>query len=463
MRISSMLLQIAGRGHRRRLVGSKKATWYYSDKRKRALHSATPAAFSRPGAIRVLQPLPSRMTSRPSSRMSAQEVRSSASLASIFALRMLGLFLILPVFAVHARSIPGGDNRALVGLALGIYGLTQGVLQIPLGAASDRWGRKPVIVLGLLLFAIGSFIGAFAHDIYWTILGRSIQGAGAISAAVTAFIADATREEHRTKAMAMVGGSIGLTFALSLVCAPPLYAAVGMEGLFGLTGFLALVAIGVVLWVVPSAPARIHHDDPAPVASVVFHPQLLRLNFGIFALHAVQMAMFVVVPVLLVERAHLPLPHHWWVYLPVVLVSFALMMPPIISAERKSRMRLLFLGAVGLLFIVQLGLMIYAPSLWWIAGWLLLFFVGFNILEASLPSLVSRVAPSSSKGLALGIYNTTQSVGLFAGGALGGMVAARWGAQGVFACAMAIMAVWWVIALGMREVPKRSSGQPVPV
>jgi MFS family permease len=403
------------------------------------------------------------MTSRSSSRMSGQEVRTSASLASIFALRMLGLFLILPVFAVHARTIPGGDSPALVGLALGIYGLTQGMLQIPFGAASDRWGRKPVIVAGLVLFALGSFIAAAADDILWTIIGRAVQGAGAISAAVTAFIADATREEHRTKAMAMVGASIGLTFALSLVGAPPLYAAVGMGGLFALTGVLALTAIAVVTWVVPSAPPRIEHDDPATAASVVFNPQLLRLNFGIFALHTVQMAMFVVVPVLLVERAQLPLPNHWWVYLPVVLVSFGLMMPPIMAAERKSRMRALFLSAVGLLLAVQVGLLLHAPSLMWIAGWLLLFFVGFNILEASLPSLVSRVAPSSAKGLALGIYNTTQAIGLFAGGALGGLVAARWGAQGVFACAAVIMGVWWVIALGMREVPKRSSGQPVPI
>ena len=395
--------------------------------------------------------------------MSGQEVRTSASLAAIFALRMLGLFLILPVFAVHARTIPGGDSPALVGLALGIYGLTQGVLQIPFGAASDRWGRKPVIVVGLVLFALGSFIAAAADDILWTIIGRAVQGAGAISAAVTAFIADATREEHRTKAMAMVGASIGLTFALSLVGAPPLYAAIGMGGLFALTGALALAAIAVVAWVVPSAPPRIEHEDPATAASVVFNPQLLRLNFGIFALHTVQMAMFVVVPVLLVERAQLPLPNHWWVYLPVVLVSFGLMMPPIMAAERKSRMRVLFLSAVALLLVVQVGLLLHAPSLAWIAGWLLLFFVGFNVLEASLPSLVSRVAPSSAKGLALGIYNTTQAIGLFAGGALGGLVAARWGAQGVFACAAVIMGVWWVIALGMREVPKRSSGQPVPI
>jgi MFS family permease len=403
------------------------------------------------------------MTNYSPSRMSALEIRASASLASIFALRMLGLFLILPVFAVHARSIPGGDDPAMIGLALGIYGLTQGVLQIPFGTASDRWGRKRVIVIGLVLFAIGSFIAAAADDMTWTIIGRAVQGAGAISAAVTAFIADATRDEHRTKAMAMVGASIGLTFALSLVGAPPLYAAIGMAGLFALTGVLALAAIAVVLWVVPEAPVREHHDKPASVRKVVFDPQLLRLNFGIFALHTVQMAMFVVVPVLLVERGQLPLAQHWWVYLPVVLVSFGLMMPPIMAAERRSRMRLLFLGAVALLLVVQLGLMIMAPGLLWLAAWLLLFFVGFNILEASLPSLVSRLAPGSAKGLALGIYNTTQAVGLFTGGALGGIVASRWGAQGVFGSAAVIMAVWWLIALGMREIPKRTSGQPVPI
>jgi MFS family permease len=395
--------------------------------------------------------------------MSPLEFRASASLASIFALRLLGLFLILPVFAVHARTIPGGNDPKLVGLALGIYGLTQGILQIPFGAASDRWGRKPIIIAGLLLFAAGSFIAAAAPDMQWAIIGRAIQGTGAISAAVTAMIADSTREEHRTKAMAMVGASIGFTFALSLVGAPPLYAAVGMAGLFGLTGLLALAAIGVVLWIVPAAPAKGHAELPATALEIVLDPQLLRLNFGIFALHTVQMAIFVVVPVLLVERGGLPLPQHWTVYLPVVLVSFALMMPPIIAAERRARIRPLFLGAIGLLLATLLGLLWHGDSLAWLVTWLLLFFVGFNILEAGLPSLVSRLAPGPSKGFALGIYNTTQAIGLFAGGALGGIVAARWGASAVFACAAIIMASWWLIATGMREVPKRSSGQPVPV
>ena len=394
--------------------------------------------------------------------MSAREIRASASLASIFALRMLGLFLILPVFAVHARHLPGGDDEALIGLALGIYGLTQGVLQIPYGAASDRWGRKPVIIAGLILFALGSFFAAFATSLWMTVIGRAIQGAGAISAAVTAFIADATRDEHRTTAMAMVGASIGLTFALSLVAAPPLYAAIGMGGLFALTGVLAVLATGVVVWIVPPAAAKIRHESRAHWREVVFDPQLLRLNFGIFALHAVQMAMFVVIPVLMVERG-LPLPHHWWVYLPVVLVSFALMMPPIIAAERRGRTRTLMLSAIALMLVVQLGFGWWLPSLAWIAIWLLLFFVAFNILEASLPSLVSRMAPASSKGFALGVYNTTQSIGLFVGGALGGLLARRGGADAVFEFAAVSMLLWLAVAYGMKELPRRVAGTPVDV
>jgi MFS family permease len=395
--------------------------------------------------------------------MSGLEWRASGSLASIFALRMLGLFLILPVFAVHAAGIPGGDDPRLVGLALGIYGLTQGLLQLPFGAASDRYGRKPAIIAGLLVFAAGSFVAAAAPDMTWTIVGRALQGAGAISAAVTAFIADSTRDEHRTKAMALVGASIGLTFAVSLVGAPPLYAAIGMAGLFALTGALALTAIGVVIWIVPPAVAKPAEQVPVRPREIVFNAQLLRLNVGIFALHTVQMAMFVVLPLMLVERGGLPVAAHWRVYLPVVLVSFALMMPPILAAERRARIRPLFLGSIGLLLLVQLGLLAVSDTLTALVVWLLLFFVGFNILEASLPSLVSRVAPVAARGFALGIYNTTQSLGLFAGGILGGVVAAQWGAAGVFTVAAAVMAGWWLLALGMREVPRRATGEPITV
>lgn len=406
------------------------------------------------------------MTDPVPSRMTSLEIRASVSLASIFALRLLGLFLILPVFAVYAQSIPGGTDAALVGLALGIYGLTQGILQIPYGAASDRWGRKPVIAAGLIVFAAGSFIAALATDIVWTIIGRAIQGAGAISAAVTAFIADATRDEHRTKAMALVGGSVAVTFAGSLVLAPVLYPAIGVKGLFALTGVLVIAAIGVLLWVVPPAPSAREKAESAVQQSalaILLDRQLLRLNFGIFVLHAVLMAMFIVLPVLLIQSGGLPLSEHWKVYFPVVMLSFALMMKPLIIAERRALMRPLFVGSIVLVLTAQLGFLLRGDTLVWLTLWLLLFFTGFNILEACLPSLVSRIAPASAKGLALGIYNTAQALGLFAGGALGGAIVARWGPEAVFVFAAIITAVWWLVALGMREVPATAPSEPLPV
>jgi len=392
-----------------------------------------------------------------SGRMTRDELRASASLASIFALRMLGLFLILPVFAVHARGLPGGDDPALVGLAMGVYGLTQAVLHLPFGLASDRFGRKPVIVAGLVLFALGSFVAAGADTVAGVVVGRAIQGAGAISAAITAFIADSTRDSQRTKAMAMVGGSIGLTFALSLVLAPVAYAVVGMDGLFVATGVLALLAIVVMLFVVPQAPRAPATAGPqARLRDVALEPDLLRLNLGILVLHCVQMAMFVVVPGWLVERAGLPLSEHWKLYLGVVVASFALMVPPMIAGERRGRMRAVFLGAVALLALVALLFAAQPGGLWPMAGLLLAFFAGFNILEASLPSLVSRLAPPNAKGAALGIYNTTQAIGLFAGGAIGGWIQSRWGGGAVFAMCAALLVVWWAAAAGQRRWPGRS-------
>lgn len=390
-----------------------------------------------------------------SSRMTGLEIRTSAALAGIFGLRMLGLFLILPVFAVHARSLPGGNDAFWVGVALGIYGLTQGCLQIPFGLASDRLGRKPVIVFGLILFALGSLIAALAQDISWTIVGRAIQGAGAISAAVTAFIADATREEHRTKAMAMVGSTIGLTFAFSLVASPLLYQRIGMGGLFGMTGVLSLLAIGVVLYLVPPAPQVAVPDSPLTIREVIFNPELLRLNLGIFTLHLVQMAMFMVVPWMLIKQGDLALSDHWKVYLPVVLISFVLMLPPIFYAERQGKTKQVFIAAIALLGLVQLGWLCLPAQLPVMATLLLLFFVAFNILEASLPSLVSRMAPPSTKGLALGVYNTTQALGLFAGGALGGFLSKHFGARAVFELSLALSLLWAYVAFGMRAPAKR--------
>jgi MFS family permease len=392
-----------------------------------------------------------------SGRMSREERRAGFSLGSLFALRMLGLFLILPVFAVHAPHLAGGDNLTLVGIALGAYGLTQAILQIPYGLAADRYGRKRVIVIGLLLFAAGSFVAAAATDIYVTIVGRAIQGAGAISAAVMALAADLTREEHRTKTMAIIGASIGLMFAVSLVSAPALYRAIGMAGIFALTGVLALAGIWVTRRVVPPEPAM--HEPAAPdlapatLGSVLRDGELLRLNFGIFALHVAQMAMFVVVPLLLVDRGGLAVAGHWKVYLPVVAASFVLMVPPLLAAERHGRSRRLFLGAIALLGAAQVWLTGWSTGLGSIVLGLLAFFVGFNLLEAAIPSLVTRVAPARAKGTALGVYNTTQAFGLFAGGALGGVFAKHFGASGVFAFCAALMALWAAVAAGMKVPP----------
>jgi MFS family permease len=404
--------------------------------------------------------MPSTSTAELSSRMSPTEIRASLSLASIFALRMLGMFLILPVFSVHAKSMPGGESATLVGLAMGIYGLTQSFGQLPFGAASDKYGRKRVIIIGLVLFALGSFIAAAATTLQWVIVGRAIQGAGAISAAVTAFIADSTRDEHRTKAMAMVGGSIGLTFAISLIAAPLMYQLIGMSGIFALTGVLSALAILVVVYVVPPAPPKIAAKSVL-FSAILADSELMRLNYGVFALHVTQMAMFVVIPSALVQYAGLPIAAHWKIYLPVVLGSFALMLPPVFIGEKRGKMKQVFVGAIGLMLLVQLGLYLFLswPGMHWIILVMLLlaFFVSFNILEACQPSLVSRIAPPAAKGSALGVYNTLQALGLFCGGALGGWMQQHVGAASVFALGAALTVVWIIIAANMKNLPRRSA------
>ena len=389
--------------------------------------------------------------------MTALERRASVSLALIFALRMLGLFLVLPVFALEARKYPGGDDPALVGLAMGMYGLTQAVFQLPLGMASDRWGRKRVIVAGLLVFAAGSLIAALAHTLTGVLAGRALQGAGAVSAAVTALLADQTRDGVRTKAMALVGGSIGLMFAIALVAAPALAARIGLAGLFGLTCALALAGVAVVLWWVPPEPAQHAEASAAPgrLADVWTHPDLLRLNVGVFALHTVQLCMWMAVPAMLVQ-AGLPKAQHWEVYLPAVVLSF-LAMGGLFALERRGRLRAALLGAIGCVLLVQVALGLLAASGWHATLWLLapllfVFFCGFNALEATQPSLVSRMAPAQLRGAALGSYNTLQSLGLFAGGALGGALV-RWaGAPGLFAATAALTALWLALTWPLQPV-----------
>ena len=382
--------------------------------------------------------------------MTATELRAGASLAGVFGLRMLGLFLILPVFAVHSPQLAGGDNLTLVGIALGAYGLSQAILQVPFGMASDRWGRKPVIYVGLVIFAAGSFLAASATDIWTAIAGRTLQGAGAISSVVVALAADLTREQHRTKVMAMIGAMIGFSFALSLVAAPVLYESIGMAGLFGLVGVLALAAIGVVRLAVPEPPAQ-QRGRPGAAARVVLHPELLRLNAGIFVLHVAQMAMFVVLPLRMIE-AGLAVADHWKLYLPVVLASFALMVPPILFADRQNRPKPVLVGSVVLLIAVEIALSLVEGIPAYAAA-LLVFFVAFNVLEALLPSLVSRVAPAHARGMAIGVYNTTQTLGLFFGGLLGGWVAKHYGPREVFAVCAVLSCAWLAAAVGMRALP----------
>jgi MFS family permease len=394
--------------------------------------------------------------------MTATERQSSFSLASIFALRMLGLFLILPVFAIEAAKYPGGNDPALIGLAMGIYGLTQAFLQFPFGMASDRLGRKRVIVFGLLVFAAGSFVAAWAPSLTWLAIGRALQGAGAVSAAVTALLADQTRDEVRTKSMALVGASIGLMFALSLVIAPLLVSHIGLGGLFALTGGLALVGVAVMIWWVPPEPIQHKNVPRGRLMEVLRLPALLRLNLGVFILHAVQLAMWMAVPAMLVE-AGLPREHHWWVYLPAVLASFLVMGMTLFPLEKRGYLRAVFLTAIGLTTAVQFGLLLAstsAPGIGVLGVLLFVFFCGFNVLEASQPSMASRVAPAHARGAAMGVYNTLQSLGFFVGGVTGGWLIKHMGAQGLFtACAVA-MCLWLLVAWPMRAPSSVSTLAP---
>ena len=382
--------------------------------------------------------------------MSPDERRSGIALSFVFALRMLGLFLILPVFSAYAQHLPSGGDMALVGMALGAYGMAQACLQIVYGAASDRYGRKPVIFFGLFVFATGSFLAAFSTDIHGIIAGRLLQGAGAISAAVTALAADLTRERHLTKVMAMIGSSIGLAFALSMVFAPLLYAGIGMPGIFMLTGVLSLFAIGIVKKWVPEVPAVPRQPGWASFAEVLAHPQLLRLNFGVFTLHFVQTAMWVLLPSMLASNVAWPVGEHWKIYLPAVLLSFAAVVPAIIAAEKRGWMKMIFNACIVLLLVVQAGFAESGRNVPVLFFCLLLFFVAFNILEAVQPSLISRIAPPYAKGAALGIYNTTQSLGLFLGGFVGGWLA-KAGVEGsVWLACSVLLLVWLGLGLSMR-------------
>ncbi len=391
--------------------------------------------------------------------MTATERRAAAGLAGIYGFRMLGLFLILPVFALHAEALPDA-TPLLVGLAIGIYGLTQAVLQIPFGMLSDRIGRKPVIVGGLLLFAAGSAIAALATDLHWIIVGRAVQGSGAIAAAIMALAADLTRESQRTKAMAAIGMTIGFSFMLAMILGPLLHTWVGVSGIFWFTAGLALVGLVLVVGVVPTpAHQQVHRDAepvPALLGRVLRNPDLLRLDWGIFSLHLILTALFLGFPLALRDAGLAP-ERHTLVYLPVLLAAVAAMVPFIILAERHGRMQAVFSGAVAVLGLALGGLYLAPDSVWQLALLLWAFFTAFNLLEASLPSLVSKIAPADAKGSAMGIYSTSQFAGAFVGGALGGWAHQTLGVHGTFLAGALVALVWFGVAAGMRPVRRLSN------
>ncbi|MGA2188679.1 MAG: MFS transporter [Steroidobacteraceae bacterium] len=386
--------------------------------------------------------------------MDKQELRAALSLAAVFSVRLLGLFMIYPVFADYARHLSGA-TPSKIGLALGIYGLSQGLLQIPFGLLSDRIGRKTMIVLGLVVFGLGSALAAIATSIDGVIAGRVLQGAGAVGSVILALVADLTAEENRTKAMAVVGITIGLSFMLALVAGPILAGLIGVSGIFWLMVGLALLGIAITEFVVPRPRyLRPHRDTdtlPAMLGSVLKNTELLRLNFGIFALHAMLTASFLVVPSLLHARLHVNSHSQWIVYLPVLLVSVVVMVPAIIVAEKHRRMKAVFVTAVAALALSQLMLMAGQDHGYVVLAAITLFFAGFNTMEASLPSLVTKAAPPTAKGTAAGIYSSLQFFGIFAGGVVGGWVQQSAGSGGVFGWSACVALLWLLVAATMAQ------------
>uniref|UniRef100_UPI003563973D MFS transporter n=1 Tax=Litorivivens sp. TaxID=2020868 RepID=UPI003563973D len=385
-------------------------------------------------------------------RMTGVEKRAVFSLSLLYIFRMLGLFLVLPVLAIYGPQYEGSTGT-LVGLAVGIYGLSQACLQIPLGLLSDRIGRKPVIFGGLLLFAAGSVLAASADSIWGLIAGRFLQGAGAIASTLTALMADLTREQHRSKAMAGIGASIGMSFAVALVLGPMISARLGLAGLFWLTALLAIIGI-ILLWTtVPTANRVTTNAEvrsvPEMMRRCLRDADLMRLNVGVFALHLMITAQFVAVPAYL-ERMGLDVARHWQVYLPMLFLAFLIMVPAMVAAERRGRVKPMILIAVALLGSSALGMALLGHSLALFLAALLVFFVVFNLLEANLPSLLSRTVYPGGRGTAMGIFSSFQFMGAFFGGSLGGLLMARWGLSGVFILCAAVGLIWLLLALNMR-------------
>ena len=398
--------------------------------------------------------------------MSPTEKRAAFSIAGIFSTRMLGLFMIFPVFALFAENEFEGITGFQIGIAIGIYGLTQAFLQIPYGMLSDKYGRKPLIIAGMFIFMLGSIICAMADSIEMMIIGRAIQGMGAVAAVLMASVADLVTEQFRLRAMSIVGMTIGLSFTLSLVAGPLLASWFGVRGIFWVIALLAIVGMLLVKFAMPDIKQqsfqREAEADPSQFKEILKHPQLLRLDFGVFVLHAMLTAMFIVVPLTMRDFTGLQTPEHWEIYLPVMVLSFVLMVPFIIQAESKDRMKQVFLGAIASITLIQLGFVFIQPGFWSLFALLLIFFTAFNLLEASLPSLVVKLSPADKKGTASGVFSTSQFLGAAIGGALGGYFYQHYGYNGVFIFTAVIGTLWLISAMSM-EKPLPLSIASVPI
>lgn len=392
--------------------------------------------------------------------LTSYENRSATLLALIMAFRMLGLFMIVPVFPLYMHQIPGA-TAFTIGFAIGIYGLMQAILQIPFGMLSDKIGRKPVIIMGLILFIAGSLLAAVSQQMTGIIFGRLLQGAGAIGSTTVALLADLTSVEHRTKAMAIFGITIGLSFVVALVLGPLINAWLGLSGIFWFTAVLGLLAIMIVLIAVPQPKKLVFHRDAEPIPALFLNllknNQLLRLDFGIFTLHAIFSASFLAIPIILEKKVGLPAAHQWYLYLPVLILAFINMLPLIFLAEAKRQMKPVFIFCIMLLAVVELVFGWAEHSLFSMAALLLVFFAAFTTLEASLPSLISKIAPSETKGTAMGIYSSSQFLGIFVGGSLGGLIFSHFSLNAVFMFCLALAVIWLIIAARMPKPPAFAS------
>ncbi|WP_413740112.1 MFS transporter [Sodalis sp. RH14] len=392
-------------------------------------------------------------------KMTGSELRATWGLGTVFSLRMLGMFMVLPVLTTYGMALQGA-SEALIGLAIGIYGLAQALFQVPFGLISDRVGRKPLIIGGLLVFALGSVIAALTDSIWGVILGRALQGSGAIAAAVMALLSDLTREQNRTKAMAFIGVSFGVTFAIAMVLGPIITHALGLHALFWGITLLALAGIIITLAIVPAADSHMLNRESGIVrgsfSKVLANGQLVKLNIGIFCLHALLMSSFVALPPMMAKAGLAP-ADHWKVYLITMLVSFAAVVPFIIYAEVKRRMKRVFMICITLLLLAEIVLLAAGQHLWTIFAGIQIFFLAFNVMEAILPSLISKEAPAGYKGTAMGVYSTSQFLGVAAGGSLGGLLYQWHGAWLVFTFGAALAAMWWVISISLKEPPYVSS------